>query len=136
MKLFAIFLFATHMVFELAFGASAILSGASSSQSAEQIAQQPIQLTIAFRFMGSALIALGVLAAVVLFGSGVGSPTARFVAIGFATFHGLGTLGSLWTAAPTFEVYAEPLALGAVTLHGLLAIGFLIFVAFQKPQLA
>lgn len=126
MKRFAVFVFAIHVVFELIFGASAYLTGASSSQSAEQIAQQSVQLTIAFRFMGSALIALGVLGAIILFGPGVRSTAARYVAAGFTVFHGLGTIGSLWTAAPGFEVYAAPLALGAVVLHGMLAIGFAV----------
>lgn len=117
MRIFALSVFGIHMVFELAFGASAFLTGASSSQNAEQIAQQSVQLTIAFRFLGSALIALGVMAAIVIFVAGLQSRTALYAAMGFAIFHGLGAIGSVWSAAPGFEVYQKPLALGAVTLH-------------------
>ena len=124
MKLFALVVFAIHTVFELLFGMNALLSGASSSQTPEQIAAQSTELTIAFRFMGSALLALGVLGLVVIFGAGVRSVTARYVAIGLATFHGMGAAASVYTAAPLFEVYSQPLALGAVVVHGLLAAGF------------
>ena len=133
MKTFALAVFITHALFELGFGASVYISGASSSQSADQIAAQSEALTVAFRFMGSALLALGALGALVILGPGVHSATGRITAIGFALFHGLGTAGSLYTAAPTFTVYAAPLALGAVILHGLLAIGFTI-VALRHPH--
>jgi len=126
MKLFAFVVFGIHMVFELFFGANAYLSGASSSQSAEQIAQQSVQLTIAFRFLGSALISLGVLAAVIVFVAGVQSTTARYAAMAFAVFHGLGAAGSLYSAAPGFEVYQQTLTMGALILHGMLAIGFAV----------
>ncbi|WP_421723351.1 hypothetical protein [Bauldia sp.] len=134
MRTFAYIVFIIHVVFELIFGASAFLSGASSSQSAEQIAQQSVQVTIAFRFLGSALLALGVLGAVVVFVAGVQSATAKYIAIGFAAFHGLGAVGSLWSAAPTFEVYSQPLALGALVLHGLLALGFAAVALLMKTE--
>ena len=134
MRLFALAVFGIHTLFELAFGLNAFLTGASSSQSAEAIAAQSVELTIAFRFLGSALIALGLMGALVLFVAGVRSATARIVAMGFAAFHGLGALGSLWSAAPDFAVYGQPLSLGALILHGLLALGFAVIAA--KPASA
>ncbi len=132
MKLFALIVFAIHTLFELAFGASAFMSGASSSQSPEQIAQQSVQLTIAFRFLGSALLALGVMGALVIFVAGVQSRTAQLAAIAFAVFHGLGAIGSLWSAAPGFAAYEQTLALGALVLHSALAIGFAIIALRSK----
>lgn len=134
MKLFALAVFAVHSLFELMFGLNAFLSGASSSQTANQIAEQSVQMTIAFRFMGSALLALGILGVVVIFGAGVRSITAKYVATGFAAFHGLGAIGSLWSSAPTFEVYAQTLTLGALVVHSTLALGFAALVILLKPE--
>ncbi|WP_044209890.1 hypothetical protein [Flammeovirga sp. OC4] len=75
--------------------------------------------------MGAALMALGFLGLLILLKAGVQSTTAKYSAMGFAVFHGLGSLGSLYTASPNFEVYSEPLALGALVLHGTLAISFI-----------
>ncbi|MEL6573966.1 MAG: hypothetical protein AAFQ64_20150 [Pseudomonadota bacterium] len=132
MRSFALTVFAIHTLFELAFGASIFLAGASSSATPDMVAAQPVAITISFRFMGSALIALGVLGGLVIFGPGVASVTARVIAVGLATFHALGTAGSLFTASPTFEAYTSPLALGAVVLHGVLALGFVV-IAFARP---
>lgn len=134
MKLFAIAVFAIHTLFELTFGASAYLSGASSSQTPEQIAEQSVQLTIAFRFMGSALLSLGVLGAIILVWAGVQSPAARYAAIGFAVFHSLGAIGSLWSAMPSFDAYSAPLAVGALVVHASLAVGFAVIAT--RPALA
>ena len=123
---FALSVYVIHTLFEFLFGASAFLSGASSSQSKADRAAQPVTLKIAFRFMGSALLALGMLGLVVILGPGVSSDTAKYVAVGLATFHGLGALGSIWTAKPSFDVYKNPMSLGAVCVHGLLAIGFIV----------
>ncbi|KJZ18728.1 hypothetical protein [Loktanella sp. S4079] len=128
MRIFALVIFIIHCGFELLFGLSAYVSGASSSQSAIEVAAQSVQLTIAFRFMGAALIALGVLGLVVIFGPGVSSRAARVIAMGFAVFHGLGALGSIFTAAPTFEVYQNPLSLGALVVHSILALGFVVII--------
>ncbi len=133
MKYFALTIFVLHTVFELLFGIGIFMSGASASQSAEQIAAQSTETTISFRFMGAALTALGLLGAIIIFGPGVRSVTARYVAAALAVFHGFGTLGSLYTAAPGFEAYSAPLALGAVILHGLLAIGFII-IALRSSE--
>ena len=95
MRAFALTVFVVHTCFELVFGLNALISGASSSQTAEQIAAQSDAMTISFRFLGSALTALGVLGLITILGPGVRSVTARYVAGGFATFNGLGELGSL-----------------------------------------
>ena len=129
MRGFALAVFSVHTLFELVFGVNAYLTGASSSQSAAEIAAQSEALTIAFRFMGAALIALGVLGALVIFGPGVRSATARLVAGALAVFHGLGAAGSLATAAPGFEAYDSALSIGAVVVHGLLAAGFAVIAA-------
>jgi len=128
MKRFAIIIFGIHSFFELLFGMNNYIKGTSASQTAEQIATQTTEMGITFRFMGSALIALGVLGLVILFKAGVLSKTAKYVSIGFAVFHGLGTLGSLYTASPNFEIYSTPMALGAIILHGTLAVSFAIIV--------
>ncbi len=132
MRLLALITFSMHTIFELIFGISIYLRGASSAQSLEQITVQSVQMTIAFRFMGAALTAMGILGLVIIFWAGVKSQTARFVAIGFATFHGLGALGSIFTAAPSFEAYQRPLSLGALILHALLSIGFVIIASQKK----
>lgn len=93
-----------------------------------------MELTIAFRFMGSALISLGLLAAIVLFVAGVQSKFAQYVAVAFAVFHGLGAIGSLWSAAPDFLVYSQALSLGALILHGALACGFACIAVFQSTS--
>ncbi len=134
MRIFAVSVFGIHTCFELLFGASAFLSGASSSQSPEQIAEQSVQMTIAFRFMGSALLALGVLGVVVIFWAGVQSITAKYVAIGLAAFHGLGAIGSLWSAAPGFEAYSQTLTLGALIVHSSLALGFVVLALFMSAK--
>lgn len=134
MKAFALTVFAIHTLFELVFGLNAYLSGASSSQSAEQIAQQSVSLTIAFRFMGAALLSLGILGALVIFFAGVRSITAKFVAMGFASFHGLGAIGSIWSALPDFAAYGAPLTLGALIVHAALAVGFAIIATFPAEQ--
>ena len=126
MKRFATIIFGIHSFFELLFEMNNYIKGASASQTAEQIATQTTEMAITFRFMGSALIALGVLGLVILFKAGVLSKTAKYVSIGFAVFHGLGTLGSLYTASPNFEIYSTPMALGAIILHGILAVSFTI----------
>ncbi|CAM1369749.1 hypothetical protein [Tenacibaculum xiamenense] len=129
MKRFATIIFSIHSFFEVLFGMNNYIKGVSASQSAEQIATQTIEMTITFRFMGAALTALGILGLFILFKAGVLSKTAKYVAMGFTVFHGLGTLGSLYTALPNFEIYSEPMALGAVILHGILAVSFTIIFA-------
>jgi len=129
MRFLALSVYIIHTLFELVFGVNAYLTGASSSQSAEAIAAQPENLTIAFRFQGAALIALGLMGALVILGPGVRSATARLIAAGFAVFHTLGAIGSLYTAAPTFAAYDSVLSIGAVVLHGVLAVGFWVIVS-------
>jgi len=134
MQLFALAVFAIHTLFELVFGASALMSGASSSATAEQIAAQTVQTTIAFRFMGAALFALGVLGLVVLFDAGVRSVTARYVAMGLAAFHLIGASASFLTAYPdNLSIYASTLSLGALIVHGSLGLGFAV-IAMTWPR--
>lgn len=134
MKYFATAIFAIHSIFEILFGMNNYIKGSSASQTAEQIATQTAELAITFRFMGAALTALGVMGLIVLFKFGVLSKTAKYIAMAFVVFHGLGTLGSLYTSAPTFETYNQSMPLGALILHGLLAIGFTI-IAIKADSL-
>lgn len=97
---------------------------------ADQITNQTVEMAITFRFMGSALIALGIPRVLILFKAGVLSKTAKYVAIGFIVLHALGSPGSLYTTFPNFEVYSQPMALGGLILHGMLAVGFTI-IAFK-----
>lgn len=135
MKKFSLVVFSIHSIFEILFGLNNYIKGTSSSLSAEQIATQTTAMAITFRFMGSALIALGVLGLIIIFMAGVDSKAARYVAIGFAVFHGLGSLGNLYTAAPSFEVYNQPMALGGLVLHAILAIGFVTIIVRNKGEL-
>lgn len=128
MKYFALVIFALHTVFELLFGFNAFVSGTFSWQSAAQAAAYPLQLGTSARFLGSALFALGVLGAVVIFGPGVRSATAKVVGIGLATFHALGTVGVIIAAFADPAVLSHTNTLGAFVVHGVLAIGFIIFL--------
>lgn len=132
MKKFSVTIFSIHTIFEILFGLNNYIKGTSSSLSAEQIATQTTEMAITFRFMGAALIALGVLGFIIIFMAGVDSKAARYVAMGFAVFHGLGSLGNLYTAAPGFEVYQQPMALGGLVLHAVLAVGFIIILVKQE----
>ena len=49
----------------------------------------------------------------------------------FAVFHGLGALGVLWTAASDRSVLTS--ARGALVLHAVLALGFIILALFLHP---
>ncbi|WP_281612690.1 hypothetical protein [Flammeovirga sp. SubArs3] len=130
MKRFATITFGVHSLFEILFGMNNYIKGASASQTAEQIAHQTVALAITFRFMGAALFALGILGLLILFKAGVLSKTAKIVAAGFTVFHTLGSLGSIYSASPNFEIYSEPMALGAIILHGTLAVCF-AFIALK-----
>lgn len=135
MRVFALTIFIIHTCFEIVFGLNAFISGGSSSQSAEQLANQSIQMTISGRFLGSALLALGVLGAVILFGPGVQSSTAKLVSIGFATFHLLGTIGVLIGASSDPTIFSNILTLGAFIVHAVLAIGFVVIaLRLQVPE--
>ena len=132
MKYFALVIFALHTVFELLFGFNAFVSGTFSWQSAAQAAAYPLQLGTSARFLGSALLALGVLGAVVIFGPGVRSATAKVVGVGLATFHALGTVGVIIAAFADPTVLSQTNTIGAFVIHGVLAIGFIIFLVGMK----
>ena len=62
------------------------------------------------------------------------SATAKYVAMEFALFRGLGAVKSLWSVSPTFEAYSQLLALGALMLHGLPAPGFIAVALRTKTE--
>lgn len=124
MNAFALTVFIVHTLFELVFGLRAYITGGSSSQTAQEIAAQPPKATVPARFLGSALIGLGVLGLLVIVWAGPTSMTARILAVGFATFHGLGALGVLKAAAADRSVLAPALTKGALVTHGALALAF------------
>ena len=126
MKIFAVAVFAIHALAELAFGANAFLSGAFSSQGAEEIAAQPAHIASSARFLGAALIALGLLGAVTLLRPGVASPAGRMVAGVLAAFHGIGVAGVFVTASAHPGFLSQTFAQGALGVHLVLAIGFLM----------
>ena len=132
MKYFALVVFMLHTAFELLFGFNAFISGTFSWQSAAEAAVQPPQLGTSARFLGSALFALGVLGAVVIFGPGVRSATAKVVGVGLATFHGLGTVGVIIAAFADPTVLSQANTVGAFAIHGVLAMGFIIFLVGMK----
>ena len=128
MRYVAILVFSLHTLAELAFGANALLSGAFSSQSAEEVAAQPAHLASSARFLGAALFSLGLLGAAVLFGPGVGSQMGRIVAAVLAAFHGIGVAGIFLTASAYPGFLSATHAQGGLSIHLVLAIGFVIVV--------
>lgn len=130
MRMFALAVFSLHILAELVFGANAFISGGFSSQSAEDLANQSANIAGAARFLGAALMSLGLLGAIVLFGPGVGSAMGCSVAGLLMFFHGIGVVGVLVTAqqnAGYMTQGAAPLA-----LHLVLALGFLIVFARHR----
>lgn len=133
MKYFTIAVFAIHTLFEIAFGLNAFISGASSSQTAAEIANQSAQITIATRFLGSALTAIGVGGLLIIIFAGVQSYTAKLAAIGFAVFHTMGAAGILLTSMSHDDALARTVTQGALTVHALLALGFIV-IALRLPH--
>ena len=127
MKIFALVVFSLHVLAELTFGANAFISGGFSSQSAEALANQPSNIAGAARFLGAALMSLGLLGAIVLAGPGVGSAMGRSVAGLMAFFHGIGVVGVLITAQQNAGYMAQGTA--PLFVHLVLAAGFLIVLA-------
>ena len=127
MRLFALVVFALHILAELVFGANAFLSGGFSSQSAEELATQRANIEGAARFFGAALISLGLLGALAVFGPGVGSAMGRSIAGLLMLFHGVGSIGVLITASQNEGYMAQGAA--PLGLHLVLALGFLIVYA-------
>ncbi len=126
MWIFAIVVYALHSLAELAFGTRAFLSGSFSSQSREEVSSQPPHLAGSARFLGAALIALGFLGAVVLLGPGVGSATGKMIAAVLALFHIVGVAGVLATGHLSPGYLAQTHARGAMIVHLVLGLGFLI----------
>ena len=120
--------FLLHSLAEIGFGLRAFLTGSFSSQPAEEAVQQPSHLAAAARFLGAALVALGVLGAVVLIGPGVRSEMGFWVALVLAVFHGVGCLGVVVTARAHPGFLGQTHARGALIVHLVLAVGFLVSV--------
>lgn len=127
MRIFAFAVFALHILAEFTFGANAFLSGGFSSQSAKELANQSANIAGAARFLGAALLSLGLLGAIIVFGPGVGSTMGRFVAALLMFFHGIGVIGVLITAQQNTGYMEQGTA--PLIVHLILAIGFLIVIA-------
>jgi len=129
MKYLGLIVFSLHALFELTFGVRAFWSGAFGGL--PEMADGMPQLSVSARFLGSALIALGALSAVTVFTISMSSLAARVIAFGFALFHTLGCIGLALTASEAPELWADTYTIGAISIHGTLAIGFLVFLAGQ-----
>lgn len=127
MRLFALVVFALHILAELTFGANAFLSGGFSSQSPEELANQPANIEGAARFLGAALFSLGLLGTLAVFGPGVGSAMGRSIAGLLMLFYGIGSIGVLITASQNEGYMAQGTA--PLIVHLVLALGFLIVFA-------
>lgn len=132
MRLFALAVFGLHALAELAFGTNAFLSGVFSSQTAEQLANQPANIASSARFLGAALFSLGLLGALTIFIIGVASQAGRVIAIVLAIFHGVGVAGLFVTNGAYPGFIGETHALGAMTIHGALALGFLVVATLHN----
>lgn len=125
MRIFAIIVFALHALAEMGFGLNAFLSGAFSSQPAEEVATQPAHLASSARFLGAALFSLGLLGAVTVIVPGVASAMGRLVAAVLFAFHAIGVAGVFVTASAHPGFLSQTHAQGALTVHLVLALGFL-----------
>ncbi len=138
MKYFALAVFILHSLAEITFGASNFLSGSSSSLTPEQVEALTAPMISSYRFLGVALLSLGLLGVFVIFGPGVQSYTGRLVAGLLAIFHSLGCIGIFITSQSHPEILSTSFAIGALVIHGLLALGFiiLVFTLTQRPETA
>ena len=84
------------------------------------------QISGSARFLTSGLLALAALGAWVLFVAGVASTAGRAVAAILALFHLLGVLGVVLTAMEHAGFAGTTNAQGAVVIHGVLGLGFLV----------
>ncbi len=132
MRIFALIVFALHALAEMVFGASAFFSGAFSSQTAEQLAAQPANIASSARFLGAALFSLGLLGALTIFVIGVGSSAGRAVAGVLFAFHGIGVAGVFLTNAAYPGFLAQTHAQGALGVHLVLALGFLVVLVRHR----
>ncbi len=128
MRYFALAVFALHALIEMTFGANAFLSGAFSSQSAEEVANQAAHIASAARFLGVALFSIGLLGALTLFVLGVASQAGRWMAGVLAFFHLVGVAGVFVTNASFPGFLSQTNAIGALVIHGLLGLGFVVVV--------
>lgn len=126
MKFFAIAVFVLHSLAEITFGVSNFLSGSSSSLTPEQTEALTGAMVNSYRFLGVALFSLGLLGLAVIFGPGVQSVTGWLVAGVLMLFHALGCVGVFMTNAAHPGLLGSGFAQGALAIHGVLAVGFLI----------
>lgn len=125
MKSLALVVFAIHAVLEVVFGLNALISGGFSSLSAEQLANMPPEVRVSARFLGAALLSLGLMGAWVIFWPGVSSPVGRQMALLLAGFHLIGLAGAAFTALFAPALWISFHTWGAMVIHGLLGLGFL-----------
>jgi len=131
MRYFALAFFALHALIEMTFGANAFLSGAFSSQSAEEVASQVPHIASAARFLGVALFSIGLLGALTLFILGVASQAGRWMAGVLAFFHLVGVAGVFVTNASFPGFLSQTNTIGALVIHGVLGLGFVAVVLWH-----
>jgi len=130
MKWAAFIVFGLHTLAELTFGTRAFITGAFSFQNEAASAQ----MAIAVRFSGAALIALGLLGATTLLYLGIQSKAGKAISGVLAIFHTIGVCGIALTAVTTPEVLSTTQTIGAGTIHGTLALGFIAVYFGLKQQ--
>ena len=128
MRYVALAIFSLHALIEMAFGANAFLSGAFSSQSAEEVASQAPHIASAARFLGAALFSIGLLGAVTVLIFGVASQAGRWIAGVLAVFHLVGVAGIFVTNASFPGFLSQTNTTGALVIHGVLGLGFVLVV--------
>lgn len=126
MKYFAIAVFGLHVFIETVFGVRGFLAGAFSWQAGADLGDLEAQISGSARFLTSGLLALAALGAWGLFVAGVASSAGRAVAAVLALFHLLGVIGVALTAMEHAGFAGTTNAQGAVLIHGVLGIGFLL----------
>jgi len=136
MRYFALAVFILHSLAELTFGASNFLSGSSSSLTPEQAEALTAPMISSYRFLGTALFSLGLLGLAIIFGPGVQSAAGRLVAGVLAIFHTMGCIGIFLTAQSNPEILSASFAIGALAIHGVLALGFISLTLTLRPQTA
>lgn len=134
MRVFAIAVFALHVLAETAFGLRGFLSGAFSWQAGVDVGAFAAQISGSARFLASGLLALALLGLLVLVGSGVRSETGRVAAIVLAAFHLVGVLGVLLTGLDAPGFLATLNAQGALGIHALLGLGFLLVAVRRRAM--
>ena len=126
MRYVALAVFAAHVLIETIFGLRGFLAGAFSWQAGVDVTGLEAQISGSARFLAAGLLALAALGAWGLFVAGVASSAGRAVAAILALFHLVGVLGVALTAMEHAGFAGTTNAQGAVLIHGVLGIGFLV----------